>query len=295
MTEREDTAFETCEIVFWRGYVRCAFYAVPNGAEPIASPFFRSRERSPGQSGPALEAHRALVERLEDEGWEPVARGRAWYALTFRRRGWSPVEELPLEEASAVVAAIEAHAVPPPPREPEPEPEPEPAPTREPAAAAVTHRSRRQAALLVGTALLIALAVALGLTLLGTNSAQGKNRGQILSMRARQELRAQQHRPIVTAAPVARHPAQAAPTTIVVRGARGDSWVEARAGSATGKSLFAGVVSQGETVRVTAPVVWITFGSAGNLDLRVNGRAPVPGTFNGTVTAVIAHGRVRSA
>jgi uncharacterized protein DUF4115 len=80
-----------------------------------------------------------------------------------------------------------------------------------------------------------------------------------------------------------------------VTGARGASWVEARVGSQTGRPLFAGVVAQGQTVRVTAPVVWVTFGAAGNLDLHVNGRAPVPGTFNGTITALIDHGRVHSS
>jgi hypothetical protein len=128
--------FETCEIVFWRGYVKCAFYAVPEVGEPVGSPFFRSRERSPVQSGAALEAHQALVEQLKGEGWEPWARGRAWYALTFRRRDGSPID-VP-EEPSTVVATIEPHVLPPP---PPPEPEPEPAPEAVPAAAA--HRSRR--------------------------------------------------------------------------------------------------------------------------------------------------------
>ena len=137
MAEREAAhTFETCEIVFWRGYFKCAFYAVPQVGEPLGSPFFRSPERSPVQSGAALDAHGALVEQLKDEGWEPWARGRTWYALTFRRRDWSPIEEP--EEPSTVVAAIDAHVVPPP---PSPEQKPEPAP--EPVPAAAAHRSRR--------------------------------------------------------------------------------------------------------------------------------------------------------
>jgi hypothetical protein len=131
MSERDAAhTFETCEIVFWRGYVKCAFYAVPQVGEPIGSPSFRSRERSPMQSGAALEAHQALVEQLKREGWEPWARGRTWYALTFRRRDWPPINEP--EGPSTVVATIE-----PPPPEPEPEPAPEPLP------AAAAHRSRR--------------------------------------------------------------------------------------------------------------------------------------------------------
>ena len=295
MAERE---FETCHVVFWRGYVKCAFYAVPESGEPIGSPFFRSRERSPSQSGAALDAHRALVDRLSAEGWEPATRGRLWYALTFRRHESSPVEELPPEEPEppAVVSGVEAHAAPPPRQaEPEPEPAPEPEVAREPEPepetmpAPVARRSRRQAALLIATAMLITLLVALGLTLFRTTSAQGNDRTQILRTQPQPPALAHRRKSAV------RRTLQAQPTTIVVTGSRGDSWVEAKAGSATGKSLFANVVSQGETIRVTAPVVWITFGAAGNLDVRVNGRAPVPGTFNGTVTAVIAHGRVRSA
>jgi Domain of unknown function (DUF4115) len=297
MAGHDDSVFETCQIVFWRGYVKCAFYAVPEGGEPVASPLFRSRERSPAQSGAALEAYRALLERLADQGWEPAAQGRAWYALTFQRRDWSPIEELPLEEPPVAMPAVEAHTVPPPP-EPEPElgPQPEPAPVAEPepVAAPAARTSRQQRALIVITAALITLAVALGLTLFGTSSAQGKNRGRVTPAQTRQELLSQ-HGPAVSAVPAAHRRVKAVPTSIVVTGSRGGSWVEARVGSKTGRSLFAGVVAKGQTVRVTAPVVWITFGAAGNLDLRVNGKAPVQGTFNGTITAVIAHGRVRSA
>lgn len=139
MAERDDI-FETCEIVFWRGYVKCAFYAVPQEGEPIGSPFFRSRERSPVQSGKALDAHRTLVERLQNEGWEPVARGRTWYALTFRRRGWSPIEELFPDEPPAEAPPEEPHAARPPSPEPAPGATPAPGPT------AAVQGSRRQQA-----------------------------------------------------------------------------------------------------------------------------------------------------
>jgi uncharacterized protein DUF4115 len=303
MTDREDTgAFETCEIVFWRGYVKCAFYAVFQAGEPVGSPFFRSGKRPPVQSGAPLEAHQVLVERLTAEGWEPATRGRAWYSLSFRRREWSRVEALPLEEPAAAAAptvetpsvssAVQAHVAPPPAAEPEPAPAPELESEPVPAAADLNFRRRR--ALLVATVALSALAVALGLTLFGTNSAQGRDPADAGAAKPQQTLHPRHRKPVASVAPAARHVANV-PTTIVVTGSRGDSWVEAKVGSAKGKSLFAGVVSPGQTVRVTAPVVWITFGDAGNLDLRVNGRAPVPGTFNGTITAVIAHGRVRSA
>ena len=303
MAERDDTgAFEICEIVFWRGYVKCAFYAVFQAGEPIGSPFFRSRERSPVQSGAPLEAHRALVERLTAEGWEPATRGRAWYSLSFRRREWSSVQERPLEEPAAgvptvetpsVAPAVEAHLAPPPAAKPEPAPAPELESDLEPVPAAAEPKFGRQRALLVATVALIALAVALGLTLSGTNSAQGQDPADGGRAQPQQKLHARHPKPVAALVPAARHAVANVPTTIVVTGSGGDSWVEARVGSAKGKSLFAGVISPGQTVRVTAPVVWITFGDAGNLDVRVNGKGPVPGTFYGTITAVIAHGHVR--
>jgi hypothetical protein len=305
--ERHDTgAFETCQIVFWRGYFKCAFYAVFQAGEPLGSPFFRCRERLPLQSGAPLEAHQALIELLTAEGWEPATRGRAWYSLSFRRREWSNVDEGPLQEAGAddptveaqsAASAVHAHVVP----TPVPEVEPAPAPALEskpePVPAAAESRFDRQRALLVATVALVGLAVGLGLTVFDTNSAQGRDPAAVGGARTQQTLHARQQKAkrAAAGAPVARHTAANVPTTIVVTGSRGNSWVEARVGTATGKSLFAGVVSPGQTVRVTAPVVWITFGNAENLDVHVNGRAPVAGTFRGTIRAVIAHGRVRAA
>ena len=304
MADRDDTdSFETCEIVFWRGYVKCAFYAVFQAGEPVGSPFFRCRERSPMQSGAPLEAHRALVAQLTADGWEPATRGRAWYSLSFRRHEWSSIEERPLDEPTAgaptvktpsAAPAVEAHAAPPPAAVSEPAPAPELESEPEPEPAVAQPKFRRRRALLVATMALTALAVALGLTLFGTNSAHGQDPATAGRTHPQQDLTAQQRKPIASVAPATRHAVAKVPTRIVVTGSRGDSWVEARAGSAKGKSLFAGVVSPGETIRVTAPVVWITFGEAGNLDVRVNGRSPVAGTFYGTITAVIAHGRVRS-
>jgi hypothetical protein len=290
MSESVGADFETCHIVFWRGYFKCAFYAVPEAGEPLGSRSFRSRDRTPAQSGEALEAHRELVERLEDDGWEPFAREREWYALTFRRRRWSPVDAFLAEEAPPPVTAVEAHRAQ---TIPEPEAEPEPAPAQEetPVPRAAAHRSQGQLALLLSTAALIVLAVVLGLTVFSTSSAQGKTHPAVRSAKPQTQHRT----PAAGLLSASRRPATPSPTRIVVTGSRGESWVEARTGSATGKSLYAGVVAQGQTVRITAPVVWVTFGAAGNLDLRVNGRSPVPGTFRGTITAVIAHGRVRSS
>lgn len=286
----EDSRMETCRIVFWRGYVKCAFYAVPGEGEPIGSPFFRSRERSPLHSGKPLAAYEALVERLVAEGWEPATRGRAWYSLTFRRRDWSPVEEdFPLEQLAPPEPAVEAHAAP-------PEPEPEPVILAEPVAAAAppverTSKARRPR-LLLGVTALLGLSVVLGLTLLGTSPAQGNARTRPELVRS---VRHVSHQRTNVAAPAARQPAKPVLTQVVLTAARGDSWIEARAGSSAGRSLYAGVLEQGQTMRFKAPAVWLSAGAAGNIDLSVDGRAAPPGSFNGTLTVLATHGRVQTA
>jgi hypothetical protein len=81
-----------CRIVWWRGYVKSAFQAVPvpgsGGGYPIAeSPYFRWRKpEPPPQDEEALPAHRALVERLEEDGWAVVCTGKDWFALELERQ-----------------------------------------------------------------------------------------------------------------------------------------------------------------------------------------------------------------
>ena len=86
-------AGEECTIVWWRGYVQSGFFAVATGGrarsaepEPLGSSLFRSLGGgAPVPEGRALEAHRALVERMQSEGWDPVGRGAHWYETRFRR------------------------------------------------------------------------------------------------------------------------------------------------------------------------------------------------------------------
>lgn len=86
------------------------------------------------------------------------------------------------------------------------------------------------------------------------------------------------------------------PKTIRVRltAARSSSWVEVRAGGATGRVLFTGVVPEGHSIRVAGRRLWARFGSLGNFDLTVNGR-PVHPTFDGTVDTVITPSAIRPA
>src|SRR5919197_3435411 len=81
----------TCEIQFWRGYLKAAFFArvFAEDGEPLAvaeSPFFRARGNGiPDETDEAVAAYRALRERLEASGWQYVASGKSWFADTYAR------------------------------------------------------------------------------------------------------------------------------------------------------------------------------------------------------------------
>ncbi|HWN21359.1 MAG TPA: hypothetical protein VNP93_05265 [Gaiellaceae bacterium] len=83
-------AEETCEIAWWRGYVKSQFYVQSNAPldQVLASRLFRFRgSEEPEQTGAAAEAHRALVEELRAAGWVPDGRGEQWFSERFRRSG----------------------------------------------------------------------------------------------------------------------------------------------------------------------------------------------------------------
>jgi hypothetical protein len=83
---------EFCEITFWRGYFKAAFYArLVADDDPLTgvarSPYFRHRGAAlPARGGDALSAYEALREQLEHTGWERVRQGALWFADVFRRR-----------------------------------------------------------------------------------------------------------------------------------------------------------------------------------------------------------------
>jgi RodZ C-terminal domain len=62
------------------------------------------------------------------------------------------------------------------------------------------------------------------------------------------------------------------PRGITIRAARGDCWIDAHAGSATGRVLYYSLLRRGRTLRLRAPRVWVRFGFAPNVDVRVDGR-----------------------
>lgn len=85
-------AWETCEIDWWRGYVKSDFYAVAAGADELSaevarSPAFRWRSAAePPSTDPIVAAHDTLVQKLMGAGWEEVASGTSWYRRRYRRR-----------------------------------------------------------------------------------------------------------------------------------------------------------------------------------------------------------------
>jgi hypothetical protein len=74
--------------------------------------------------------------------------------------------------------------------------------------------------------------------------------------------------------------------TLVLRAARGDSWVQVRAGSATGRVLYEGFLFSGERRRFEAKQLWLRVGIGGNLDARLNGK-PLKGLPAGTGDVLI--------
>jgi hypothetical protein len=75
----------------------------------------------------------------------------------------------------------------------------------------------------------------------------------------------------------------AALVSLVFTAARGDTWIEIRARSSTGKVIYTGTMSQGTSKDFTARTLWASFGAASNLDATINGKAlQLPGgTYNG--------------
>jgi hypothetical protein len=68
---------------------------------------------------------------------------------------------------------------------------------------------------------------------------------------------------------------------------RADSWVEIRSGSAQGKVLFVGVMTEGEARSFRGSKLYVRFGNAGSFDARLDGVALQlrPGTYSALVTS----------
>jgi uncharacterized protein YjeT (DUF2065 family) len=60
---------------------------------------------------------------------------------------------------------------------------------------------------------------------------------------------------------------------LAIAATRGDCWLEVRAGSASGRVLYSGFLSQGDSRPFKARRLWVRLGASGNVDLRLNGRS----------------------
>jgi hypothetical protein len=78
----------------------------------------------------------------------------------------------------------------------------------------------------------------------------------------------------------------AVPVVFVVTAARGDSWMEVRSATSTGRVLYSGILRQGTSDRETGRTLWVRFGSVGNVDLSLNGE-PVHTASSGTVETLV--------
>jgi len=83
----------TCEVDWWRGYVKSHFYArLGAGGDResilLTSPSFRwsKAEPPPPTLRHVADAHAALIAQLKADGWVPTRRGTHWYALQLQRR-----------------------------------------------------------------------------------------------------------------------------------------------------------------------------------------------------------------
>jgi cytoskeleton protein RodZ len=97
-----------------------------------------------------------------------------------------------------------------------------------------------------------------------------------------------------TAAKKRRHkPAAPALAHVVLTATSGNCWLEVRAGSAAGPSLYTGTLQQGQQLpfthgRYLRPRLWIAAGAPWNLVARVNGRVrAIPQTSGGKPTNLI--------
>lgn len=89
-------------------------------------------------------------------------------------------------------------------------------------------------------------------------------------------------------------PRPARNAVLVVRATRGSSLVLIRADSESGDSMYEAVLDQGETIRFSAPRLWIRLGAAENIDLTLDGQ-PVERLPAGTIDLLATPGRVQAA
>ena len=306
---------EVCEIVWWRGYVKSAFVAVTRGpdaatAEPLTSPFFRSKGKDPPvRGGAAADAHAALLQQLLGEGWEPSTQGRLWFSQRFVRvhvGAQAPVpalrrdsEPLPFPKPGnaggpAGFDTVTGHAADAPAAESlredpverervitDPAPEPVHAPARQP-------RWKMRVGVVLFAGVIGTLVAEVSPSLFKAGSANGDALARKQSVASPPASRPRPE-PNGAAQRLGAPPETPRRARVVISATRGDSWIEARAGSQTGRILYNETLTQGRTVTISARRVWLSLAAAGNLDVLVNGKAP-QAPLLGTIEAVFGPG-----
>jgi hypothetical protein len=136
----------------------------------------------------------------------------------------------------------------------------------------------------VGTPLLVALGYVVGTALREAGEGSSSD-GQVRP--------ASLAKPEPRTRPKPKPPAQP-PVRLVLTARRGSSWVEARAGSATGSLLFQGTLADGRRIRLDGQRLWVRFGAASNVALTLNGK-PAGADLQGTVEPLVTPQGIRRA
>jgi transcriptional regulator with XRE-family HTH domain len=83
---------------------------------------------------------------------------------------------------------------------------------------------------------------------------------------------------------------------LLLMASRGDCWLSVHLGSATGPSLYEGILPRGQSLRFARTAVWIRIGAPASLDLRLNGRPlALPASGGGAVNVLVTRAGLRSA
>jgi hypothetical protein len=81
----------TCQVAYWRGYRKAAFYARAFDEEGYEvalaeSPLFKARGNGvPERTEQSVAAYEALIAQLAKDGWEPIGGTDNWFGQTLRR------------------------------------------------------------------------------------------------------------------------------------------------------------------------------------------------------------------
>jgi hypothetical protein len=129
---------------------------------------------------------------------------------------------------------------------------------------------------------LVALAVVAGLTVLVIAAwPSGSPKTELPKAPAKKATKRQQPKRKHTAPK--REPARVPRANLVLVANRGDSWIEAHAGSQAGKTLYKQTLQLGQTTHFFGrPRLWLNIGQPASLTWKLNGKAkPAPGSAPG--------------